>query len=258
VLIDFIAVLRANLAALGHDYSVAAYQPNTQVALPLMLNGSLVTIGYQDAVAILVRSGVETANGSGHRFAASPPTSHTAGIPFLRGWTQVDARVGGGWVRFVNTHLEIQSFAPIQTAQATELVAAMNNSPHPVILVGDFNSAANPSAPADRKTGSYGILRAAGFDDLWSRVHDEDTGPTCCHLADLSNTTASFNQRLDLIMARNIAGQNPGFAGGVQMGVVGGSGNDRFMVPQGYSLWPSDHAGVVATLRLPPGLFSAR
>jgi endonuclease/exonuclease/phosphatase family metal-dependent hydrolase len=158
----------------------------------------------------------------------------------------------------VNTHLEIQSFAPIQTAQATELVAAMNNSPHPVILVGDFNSAANPSAPADRKTGSYDILRAAGFDDLWSRVHDEDTGPTCCHLADLSNTTASFNQRLDLIMARNIAGQNPGFAGGVQMGVVGGSGNDRFMVPQGYSLWPSDHAGVVATLRLPPGLFSAR
>jgi endonuclease/exonuclease/phosphatase family metal-dependent hydrolase len=257
-LIDFIAVLRANLAALGHDYTVAAYQPNTRVAVPLMLGENLVTIGYQDAVAILVRSGVVTANGSGHRFAASPPASHTANIPFLRGWTQVDARVGGGWVRFVNTHLEIQSFAQIQTAQASELVSALNDSPHPVILVGDFNSAANPSAPADRKTGSYGILRAAGFDDLWARANGENTGLTCCHAADLSNTTASFNQRLDLILARNIPGENSGFAGGAQMGVVGGSVGDRFMAPQGYSLWPSDHAGVVATLRLPPGLFSVR
>lgn len=256
-LLDFLTVLRAQLGALGHDYHVAAYQPNTQVALPLVLGGSLVSIGYQDATAILVKDGVETENGEGHRFQAAPPPILTAGIPFLRGWTQVDARVGGGWVRFVNAHLEIQSFAPIQTAQAQELVAAMGTSPHPVILVGDFNSAANPSAPSDRKTGTYEILTAAGFDDLWIRGHDADSGLTCCHLPDLSNQPGNFNQRLDLVLARNVPGDSGGFAGSAHLGVVGASAGDRFVDSGGRSLWPSDHAGVYATLRLPTGLFSA-
>ncbi|MEX1259191.1 MAG: endonuclease/exonuclease/phosphatase family protein [Gemmatimonadota bacterium] len=257
-LVDFVTVLRLNLAALGHSYVVAACQPNTRVALPLPMGEGLVTIGYQDAVAILVREGVETADPVGQNFVAMPPTTHTAGIPFRRGWTQVDARVGGGWVRFVSTHLEIQAFAPVQVAQAAGLLASLESSPHPVILVGDFNSAANFRAPADRKTASYGMILAAGFHDLWTRTHSTDEGLTCCHASDLSNPSANFNQRLDLIFARNKPGSGGGFAGAAELTVVGEDEGERFAAPKGHGLWPSDHAGVGATLRLPPGLFAVR
>lgn len=257
-LVDFVSVLQAHLGALGESYSLAAYQPNTAVALPLPLGETVVTIGYQDAVAILVRDGVETENAAGHRFTAMPPTEFTAGIPFLRGWTQVDARVGGGWVRFVNTHLEIQSFAPVQTAQVAELLSSVADSPHPVILVGDFNSAANPSAPEDRKTPTYGMILAAGFDDLWTRSNSADSGLTCCFDSDLSNPTADFDQRLDIVFARNRPGRFGGFAGGAWPQVVGADDEDRFTSAAGTDLWPSDHAGVHATLQMPSGLFSTR
>jgi endonuclease/exonuclease/phosphatase family metal-dependent hydrolase len=257
-IVDFLSVLDDHLVSLGESYSLVAYQPNTAVALPLMMGESVVTIGYQDAVAILVRDGVETENAQGHRFAASPPIEFTAGIPFLRGWTQVDARVGGGWVRFVNTHLEIQSFAPFQTAQTAELLASLEDSPHPVILVGDFNSAANPSAPEDRKTPTYGMILEAGFDDLWTRTNPADSGLTCCHAPDLSNPTADFDQRLDIVFARNRPGRFGGFAGSAWLQVVGADDDDRFTTPTGTELWPSDHAGVHATLHLPRGLSSTR
>jgi len=257
-LMDFVAVLRAHLAALGHSYVLAAYQPNTRVALPLPMGGGLVTIGYQDAVAILVRQGIETQNAGGGNFVAMPPTALTAGIPFRRGWTQVDARIGGGWVRFVNTHLEIQSFSPIQGAQTSELLAALDESPHPVVLVGDFNSAANFLAPSDRKTPSYGMILQAGFHDLWTRKHSTDEGLTCCHASDLSNESADFNQRLDLIFARNKRGDAGGFAGAAELTVIGEEDRDHFTTPGGTGLWPSDHAGIQATLRFPPGLFSVR
>jgi endonuclease/exonuclease/phosphatase family metal-dependent hydrolase len=257
-IVDFVAVLRAQLAALGHPYAVVVTQPNTRVAFPLPMNGALATIGYQDAVTILVREGIETADARGQNYAAMPPVQLTAGIPFRRGWTQVDARVGGGWVRFVNTHLEIQEFAPVQVAQTQELLAALDLSPHPVILVGDFNSAANFLAPNHRKTPTYGLMLASGFHDLWTRTHATDTGLTCCHQHDLANASATFDQRLDLILARNRSGSGGGFAGDAELHLVGEGDGDRFATDQGGGLWPSDHAGLAATLRLPPQLFSVQ
>jgi endonuclease/exonuclease/phosphatase family metal-dependent hydrolase len=257
-LVDFVSVLRASLAARGLSYSVAVTQPNTRVALPLPMNGGLATVGYQDAVTILVRDGVETRDAIGRNFMAKPPTALTAGIPFLRGWTQVDARVGGGWIRFVNTHLEIQAFAPVQVAQTQELLASLDSSPHPVVLVGDFNSAANFLAPEHRKTPTYGMILQAGFHDLWTRIHSTDEGLTCCHASDLSNATADFDQRLDLIFARNKKGGGGGFAGAAHLDVVGEEDADHFVAPQGHGLWPSDHAGLSAVLRLPPGQFAER
>jgi len=269
VLLDFLPVLQQQLAARGLDYVVAVRQPNARAAFPIPVGGVPSLVGYEDSGAILVRADIEIANASGTTFAASPPPEFTAGIPFLRGWTQVDAKVGGGWVRFVNTHLEIQSFAPVQEAQAAELVAALEDSPWPVILVGDFNSAANPSAPADRKTGSYGQILAAGFLDTWAREGDPDGGLTCCHDPDLANVTSEvFDQRLDLVFVRNRhPGQAPdqlpdqasghagsgGFAGASFARVVGADDADRFTGSLGQPLWPSDHAGVATTLIFPRG-----
>ena len=106
-----------------------------------------------------------------------------------------------------------------------------------VVFVGDFNASATP--PTDT---AYGQFLAAGFVDAWTRKRPSDAGLTCCHLADLSNLTSVgvFTTRIDLILFRGdfrvedirLVGEEPG---------------DR--IPPG--LWPSDHAGVVATLRIP-------
>jgi endonuclease/exonuclease/phosphatase family metal-dependent hydrolase len=253
-LVDFLDLLLLQLEARGVHYEVATRQPNTRAAFPVPVGGEIRLVGYEDSSAILVRSGIPTRNAASFRYQASPPPAFTAGIPLLRGWNEVEARAGGGWVRFVNTHLEIQSFTAVQEAQAAELVARLDGAPLPVILVGDFNSAANPSAPPDRRTGSYGILLGAGFHDVWEREEDPDGGLTCCHAPDLSNATAEgFDQRLDLVLVRSLSGGS-GFAGGSFARVVGADAGDRFAGSAGQPLWPSDHAGVAATLLLPPGL----
>jgi hypothetical protein len=65
------------------------------------------------------------------------------------------------------------------------------------------------------------------------------TGDTCCQDADLLNDASDLTSRIDLIL----------YDGAVEplMGeVVGDEPADR--IDSG--LWPSDHAGVVATLRI--------
>jgi endonuclease/exonuclease/phosphatase family metal-dependent hydrolase len=251
-LLDFLPVLQAQLAARGLLYDAVIRQPNIRVALPVAIGGEMRRIGYEDSDAILIRGGIPWTGADARLFQAMPPLEFTAGIPFRRGWTQVDAQVGGRWVRFVNTHLEIQSFRPIQEAQTAELLAALADSPHPLILVGDFNSAANPSAPEDRKTGSYTRILNAGFFDLWDREDDPDGGLTCCHYPNLANATAEvLDQRLDIVFVRNRA-HAPGFAGGSFVEVVGASPEDRFQGSLGQPLWPSDHAGLAASVILPP------
>jgi len=247
----------AAAAARGLDYEVVVRQPNIQVALPVPIEGTLSMVGYEDSDAILVRKGIPWTGAAAGEFQARPPEEVTAGISFVRGWTRVDAEVGGRWVRFVNTHLEIQEFRPVQEAQTAELLALLEASPLPVILVGDFNSAANPSAPEDRKTGSYAMIHQAGFFDLWDREGDPDGGLTCCHDPDLANATAQvLDQRLDIIFVRSHPGggarEGSGFPGGSFTEVVGAAPGDRFLGSLEQPLWPSDHAGVAASVLLPP------
>ena len=63
-------------------------------------------------------------------------------------------------------------------------------------------------------------------------------GNTWGHDADLLNTTVDFDRRLDLVLFR-------GGPCALDADVVGDELSDR--TPSG--LWPSDHGGVVATLR---------
>jgi endonuclease/exonuclease/phosphatase family metal-dependent hydrolase len=249
-LLDFLAILQANLMVLGVEYDVAVRHANTRLAVPVLFPSGLMLVGLEQADAILVRRGVEVANSFGQTYAAFPPLELTAGFPLRRGWTQVDARVGGSWLRFVNTHLEIQPFAPVQEAQIAELIGHLAESPYPVILVGDFNSAANRNAPAESKTASYRTLLDAGFHDLWLAQDgvSNNSGPTCCQASDLSNRASELDQRLDLILTREVQYWRGVRKAAVQVEVFGHRPPDRFLTPDGYHLWPSDHAGVAAKL----------
>ncbi|HSJ09620.1 MAG TPA: endonuclease/exonuclease/phosphatase family protein [Longimicrobiales bacterium] len=239
---DFVQLLLDSLSARGATYNVVSMVTNTVVELPVYTGAAPVPfddVRFTDRDAIIARAGVAVSNPQGAVFAArinmsiggagGPPLSQ------LRGWTSIDATIGGRAFRFVNAHLEVQPVAPIQVAQAQELLAITAASPLPVVMVGDFNSAADGS-----QTPTYGMVVAAGFSDVWQ---NSSPGYTCCHAEDLSNELPAMSQRIDFIFLRGF-GSSPSIGGTPQ--IVGNLASDRVRA----GLWPSDHAGVVAALRL--------
>jgi len=155
-------------------------------------------------------------------------------VSLLRGWTSVDVKLRGKRIRVVNTHLEVGG--PAQVAQALELLAGPGATGLPTIFLGDFNSRADGTG-----TPTYGLLLGAGFEDAWSAVHPGDPGLTCCWETHLLSPVPPFDERLDLVLSRG------GFRA-LRAEIVGEDPvADR--TPSG--LFHSDHAGVVARLRLP-------
>ena len=196
----------------------------------------------RDGDAILVRHDIGWSQpAAGHYRAQQQLTVAGSTFQNLRGWNAVTLHVNDARVRFVNTHLEIQAFRKVQELQAVELVTLLARQSLPVVLVGDFNSAANPAAPAGSRTASYLILRLAGYDDLTLREPHSSTIVTCCHLPDLSDVVPTFDQRLDLVLAHF---GFFGFPGLSDVEVVTGQ---RFP-DHDYFLWPSDHAAVFGKL----------
>jgi endonuclease/exonuclease/phosphatase family metal-dependent hydrolase len=173
----------------------------------------------------------------------------------FRGYLAVTAQVEGHTIRFANTHLEVQRFQDTQVAQARQLIEELAASTVPVVLVGDFNSAANHDAARDEGTPTYKMLRNAGYADLWIREAGSVTGYTCCQGADLTNEVSLLDQRLDLVLVRY---GNAGFGGRSMVKLIGDEPSDRITVEHPWlgwvTLWPSDHAGVAATMWPAPGL----
>ena len=225
----------APFAARGLDYDAVASNTNSDVELPVFTGRGALPfddVRYTDRDVILARAGVVTGNPQGGVFAARVPAPIGATTIFqLRGWSSVDAEVDGASFRFVNAHLEVQTFAPVQAAQAGELRGILNTSPLPLVLVGDMNSAADGS-----QTPSYASFIEAGFADVW---HQSSAGFTCCHLPDLSNDVPALDQRLDLILTRGFTDLK------AQAHIVGDKSVDRAS-----GIWASDHAGLVARLTI--------
>src|SRR5262249_10881190 len=142
-------------------------------------------------------------------------------------------------IRFITTHLEVLS-PVVQGAQAAEILDGSANTTLPVVLVCDCNSSA--SGTGTEATPTYGELIAAGFVDAWALKHPEAAGLTSCQATDLRNLPSALNERIDLVLVL-----------GAEIRVrhvarVGAKPGDR--TPGPVRLWPSDHAGVVATLEL--------
>jgi hypothetical protein len=161
------------------------------------------------------------------------------GVELNRGWGSVDVTLRGQTFRFINTHLEPESTTPgvneIQVAQGDEILNGPAKTNLPVILVGDFNSRADGPRPPGTQT--YDNLIGAGFNDAWSATHPGELGNTWGHDENLLNPTVNLTQRLDLVLFRNnLCAFNAD--------VVGDELEDRTLS----GLWPSDHAGLVATL----------
>ncbi len=232
---DYLQILLDALAAHGLSYAPVVSVTDFDVELPGLLPNFACCKEYRltDRDVLLARTDLGTedlklSNPQAGNFAAFT----TLGPAQLRqGWVAVDVKIRGKSFRFISTHLARDS-AAVQVAQGNELVSGPAATQLPVVLVCDCNSPADGSG-----TATYANLIAVGFDDAWSDAFPGDPGLTCCHDELLLEPVTSFTERLDLVLFRGhfeVAGAD----------LVGDNPADR--TPSG--LWPSDHAGIAATL----------
>ena len=230
---DYVGLLVDALAERGLLYEPVSLFSGTDAELPAGLPPTL-DVRLTDRVVVLARADEKTADlklsnpQSGAYPTALPVRTPVGQLTVPRGWASVDVKIRGKSFRFVTTHLEAFSQL-VRNPQAAELLARPAAPDLPTVVVGDFNS--GPGADL----GAYGILLAGGFSDAWPA----GPGLTCCPPADLHNPSPTLTKRLDLVLTRG------GFQT-ISADVVGEESGDR----TSSGLWPSDHAGVVTTLRL--------
>src|SRR5215212_8154822 len=240
---DYLDILLKELDQRGLHYAPVTITKEADAENPgYTAPGVLQDIRLTDRDVILARTDVSSSKvqlsnkqtGNYATYASLPIGDTGQSIKLLRGWGSVDVTLRGQKFRFINTHLEQEGpLNAIQVAQGNEILNGPANTSLPVILVGDFNSRADGTG-----TPTYNSLIGAGFKDAWSATHPGELGNTWGHDADLLNTTVNLTQRLDLVLFRNNLCA-------FKADVVGDELKDR----TASGLWPSDHAGVVATLR---------
>jgi len=241
VVYDFVGILLDELEDRGASYEVVVSQDNLDVELPSITGDD---IRLTDRDVILARTDLPygylqiEGTSAGH-FQNLAVVSVAGGqVPILRGWVAADVKVRGKEFRFLNTHLEDDPFPAAQEAQAAELLSGPADVDLPVICVGDFNSDA-----AGDGTDSYDLMLDAGFDDAWWDADPLDPGLTWGHAADLLNEEPNMTERIDFVLYLGSFEVTDVFLVGEEDGDQSPSG-----------LWPSDHAGVVATLVFPGNL----
>lgn len=233
VALDYVLELRRALASRRLKYRFAGIGSWTDAQLPA---GSPATMDVRLSVrdALLVRSDrkLKIKRVRKAQFATTTPL-FGGFVTAKRGYVYANATLNGRNFRVVTTHLESFNDAS-QVAQGQELADAVGRGTVPTVLLGDLNSRADGTG-----TPTYANLLAAGFKDAWPQVHPHDIGLTCCHTDDLRELGGPFYSRIDYVLLKN------GFRA-VAAGIVGREESERIN-----GLWPSDHAGVWARLRLP-------
>jgi hypothetical protein len=234
VAFNYLALLQRAMRRLGLRYRLGRVQRELDIEGP-SAGGVDVRFTQQDALFVRRRPGLRVQRFRSDNFDArfNFPSAVLGNIPVPRGWTSADLSLRGKRFRFVNQHIEAYS-DDLRIAQARELVARGGpaRSSRPVILVGDLNS--DPNGAGGQGAGAYNVIRAARFTDTWARAHPGDPGFTFG--VDAALRTPDFNRRIDYVFERGrfstlrsvLFGRSP----------VGGR-------------WPSDHAGLVTTLRHP-------
>jgi len=132
--------------------------------------------------------------------------------------------------------------AGYRALQAVYLAGLALRAPDEVVLAGDLNSSPGDwtTTPPDPTPNglAYALFASYGFSDTWTLAHGSEPGFACCFDEHLDDPDSSGLARLcDHVLASPavtvVKSERTGLDGDHR--TVGG-------------LWPSDHAGVVATL----------
>ncbi len=240
---DFLQTLLSELEERDLNYYVAGVSSNAEIGpLPQLFQcdaflACIVILNDQDVILVNAdNEDLEITDSASGRYVTQLVLP-TAGGPlsFDRGWTYIDGTLEGKKFRFVNTHLETAAAPPVQEAQAQEFLMGPANTGGAVIAVGDFNSAADGST-----TSTYADLTTGSFKDTWDNDPD-DAGFTCCQNSTLTNASSELASRIDLILTSGPARAKEGE-------VVGDVPFFQGATPP---FWSSDHAGVIAEIRIP-------
>jgi endonuclease/exonuclease/phosphatase family metal-dependent hydrolase len=257
---DQLQLLRAALNVPGGEvYDTVAVIPNSDVQAPSTL-GHVVRL--TDRTVILARASsndLKLSNVQVEEFLARPVVStetlasgaimSASVLTGTFGWGSVDVDIRQRKFRFVATHLtpatpQIPQLIEIQRAQALELIQSAGKTDLPVVYAADFNTVFG--AP------TYEILVGnSGRVDAWLKKNPTVSCPevnppvvrpgcTCCQNPKLNNPTSELSHRIDLVIVSPSIGIE-------EVKLVNADPAER--TPSG--LWPSDHAGVIATLSFP-------
>lgn len=233
---DFAATLLTELSGRGLNYVQVARTTNTQAA-------PLPGISLVDHDVLLIDGSRVTAENIVERNFTLNIGVVAPGVELKRGWVAADVILDGISYRVANTHLESGSspgLDQLRAAQGLELVTSLGAGS--AIVMGDFND-----VPGSLM---YQVIAGAGFTDVWAALRPREPGLTCCHLANLANERPTFDQRIDYVFARGIGRLNDG------RGTINRIGSNRKDLIPGpvHPIWPSDHAGLVASLAISPSL----
>jgi Endonuclease/Exonuclease/phosphatase family len=248
---DFTQVLIGALGANGIHYAVVSrHDDNFTLAFPIVTPVGLAAVGMVESGVILAstdlpRGQLKLSNSQSGTFNARVPLIPNPldpdpphGFQFTNSWQSIDVKLRGKSFRFITTHLD--ALAPngvVSGPQAQELLAGPAHTSLPVILSGDMNSGLT-SSPA-----AYEAFTAGGLTDSWTAAGLGPPPLTCCHLApnDLaSDPHEAYTEDLDHIFTR-------GDLSVLNEHLIGNLAPNN---PPASFIWPSDHAGMVATFKI--------
>jgi endonuclease/exonuclease/phosphatase family metal-dependent hydrolase len=177
-----------------------------------------------------LKTGIGAISGEGIAVFSRPPIAERSmldlmyGRPAIIDRIDLDPEVEGPELTFVNTHLHNNGGDDVRKPQMDAILAAIAGDAGPVVMTGDLN------ASPDSET--YAAALAAGFIDATA-----DAGNTSpIRLIKSSTVTQMTTHRIDYVLVR----------GPIEV-MAAELAFDR---PADNGLYPSDHLGLVATLRV--------
>jgi endonuclease/exonuclease/phosphatase family metal-dependent hydrolase len=240
VVADFHRTLAEALQAAGAPRYHSFVQPGIRAGGSLELGGTQYGLRFEEANVLLVDPAFEASEAGSIEYSAHA----AAGSVAVRCAAQhVRARRAELELELFHTHLEAYD-EKIREAQAAELLgflaAQTAAAPdRPVLLLGDLN--------ATPQSAVYEGLSAAGFVDAFAAA-GQGSGSTCCQEADLGNQQSSASMRIDYVFVRTRARNTRDLVAACELVL-----DQRVPRSDGRGLvWPSDHCGVLAALRLSP------
>jgi endonuclease/exonuclease/phosphatase family metal-dependent hydrolase len=178
---------------------------------------------------------------SGHAFTANLGPA-APGVVLIRGYVMADVVANDRLFTIVSAHPESgdhPAIAQLRGLQAADLVAAVSGKPT-VVLMGDLNDV--PGSPLHQ------VLVGGGLVDAWAAMRPGAAGYTAPHPYDLSNKLPDFLRRIDYVFVRGLEGPSGKLQGSITL--FGAHPSDRVDGALG-TIWPSDHAAVIAGLLVP-------
>jgi endonuclease/exonuclease/phosphatase family metal-dependent hydrolase len=246
---DQLEALLGALRQMRQPYEVVAILPNLDAEAPTLLGFDA---RFTDRTVIIGRPGLlgrsltvgappilTLANIRVQDYLLNNVVTPPVGAPIVirRGWASVELTISGYSFRLVTTHLDNSPPFAIQKAEAAEAIQSAVNTTLPTVFLGDFNAvgddSSNPTFP------TYQLIINAGFSDAWKQRNPTLPGFTCCQAPNLLNSNSILSFRIDYVFTRGVISVH-------DIHLVGNQTSDR--TPSG--LWPSDHAGLSATLTI--------